>query len=248
MGFTVTAVDPLYLKIPDLSATLGSGQQDSLLVRISTDVDGLVGWGESDSSPLVGLAAFVCPPSHTCIHSIESVVVGATISCAADIVNLHEQMLSSDALDVQQAEHAYSGCDIALWDALGKYTGRPVFELLHEYFEPAGAPCVPLGKVPYASVLFEDTPEATREVAVGLRSSGWSVVKFGWGPMGPDFELDVALVRAAREGLGPNIKLAVDAGTMWKRSAKEALRRAHAFAPCHLRYLSLQPNHDPAVF
>ena len=58
--------------------------------------------------------------------------------------------------------------------------------------------------------------------------------------MGPDFELDVALVRAAREGLGPDIALAVDAGTMWKRSAKEALRRAHAFAarpspcPCSL--------------
>ena len=36
MPFTVTAVDPLYLKIPDLSAKLGSGQQDSLLIRIST--------------------------------------------------------------------------------------------------------------------------------------------------------------------------------------------------------------------
>ena len=45
--FTITAVDPLYLKIPSLQRDLGSGQQDSLLIRIETDVPGLVGWGEA---------------------------------------------------------------------------------------------------------------------------------------------------------------------------------------------------------
>ena len=43
------------------------------------------------------------------------------------------QVLGSDCLDIQHAEHAYSGCDIALWDALGKVQGKPVYELLHEY-------------------------------------------------------------------------------------------------------------------
>ena len=146
MPFTVTAVDPLYIKIPDVDRNLGSGQQDSLLVRIETDA-GVVGWGECDCSPLVGLVCYVTPASHSCIHNIASVVVGATIGSPADIVALHEQVLGTDMLDIQQAEHAYSGCDIALWDALGKYTGRPVYELLHEHFEPAGTPCVPLGKV-----------------------------------------------------------------------------------------------------
>ena len=55
--------------------------------------------------------------------------------------------------------------------------------------------------------------------------------------MGPDFELDVALVKAARQGLGPDIKLAVDAGTMWKRSASEALKRALAFEQYDLLFL-----------
>ena len=132
MGFTITAVDPLYLKIPGLQRDLGSGQQDSLLIRVQTDVPGLVGWGESDASPLVGLAAYVCPPSHTCIHSIQSVVIGKFISSPADIVELHEQLLGSDMLDIQQAEHAYSGCDIALWDALGKHLNTPVYRLLHD--------------------------------------------------------------------------------------------------------------------
>ena len=52
-------VDPLYLRVADLSPTLGSGQQDSLLVRVETNVKGVVGWGECDSSPLVGIAAYV---------------------------------------------------------------------------------------------------------------------------------------------------------------------------------------------
>ena len=57
------------------------------------------------------------------------------------------------------------------------------------------------------------------------------VVKFGWGPMGyHGIDNDVALVRAAREGLGPDIKLCVDAGTIWKHSATDALERVKAFA------------------
>ena len=125
MGFTLTAVDPIYIKIPDVDRTLGSGQQDSLLIRVETSA-GVVGWGECDCSPLVGLVCFVTPPSHSAIHNIASVVVGATISTPADIVALHERVLGTDLMDIQQAEHAYSGCDIALWDALGKHLGRPV--------------------------------------------------------------------------------------------------------------------------
>jgi len=142
--------------------------------------------------------------------------------------------------DVMQAEHAYSGCDIALWDALGKRRKTPVYKLLHSHFENARRyremgrqfwcgcgsmawqqatrararaqadcggerrykPPTPWPKTPYASVLFEDTPEETRVVAERLRDAGYAVVKFGWGPMGPDLELDVALVREARAGLG----------------------------------------------
>ena len=112
MGFHVTAVDPLYLKIPALSATLGSGQQDSLLVRLATDQPGLVGWGECDSSPLVGLAAYVCPPSHTCIHNICSVVVGALIETPADIVRLHEKVTTAHRLRLLACaqDNIYSSC------------------------------------------------------------------------------------------------------------------------------------------
>ena len=92
--------------------------------------------------------------------------------------------------------------------------------------------------MPYASVLFEATPEETRAVAERCRTEGYSVVKFGWGPIGLEgLEMDVALVAAAREGLGPDIALCVDAGTIYKRDAAAALERAHAFAPHDLLFL-----------
>ena len=113
-----------------------------------------------------------------------------------------------------------------------------MYELLHEYFEPADTPCDPLPKLPYASVLFEETPEATREVAERLKASGYNVVKFGWGPIGRhDVDFDVALVRAAREGLGPHVKLCVDAGTVWKHSVTDALLRVEAFQPYDICFL-----------
>ena len=40
-------------------------------------------------------------------------------------------------------------------------------------------------------------------------------MKYGWAPMGPDPGLDEALVAAARDALGPEIDLMVDAGRAW---------------------------------
>jgi hypothetical protein len=104
-GFVITAVDPFYLRIPDLQ-DIGSGQQDSLLIRVSTDVQGVTGWGESDSAPLVGLTAYITPRSHTCIRSIQESLVGEVVNGTDDIERLQQKVLSADALDVQQVRIA----------------------------------------------------------------------------------------------------------------------------------------------
>src|SRR6266571_1261887 len=99
-------------------------------------------------------------------------------------------------------------------------------------------------KLPYGSVLFGDTPELTRERAADLRRRGYRAAKFGWGPIGRAGEAeDVALVRAAREGLGSDgpgdrgPRLMVDAGVAWGEDAETAYARAVAFAPYHLTWL-----------
>ena len=94
-----------------------------------------------------------------------------------------------------------------------------------------GPPDVAHPKLPYASVLFGDTPEATYHIAVRLREQGYRAAKFGWGPMGKFGEAnDIALVRAAREGMEPDAKIMIDAGVVWGTDYETAYNRAEAFA------------------
>jgi L-alanine-DL-glutamate epimerase-like enolase superfamily enzyme len=222
----IAAIDLFYLAMPEITRA-ADGTQDSLLVRIQTD-DGLEGWGECDASPLVTMAAYVCPSSHGNIINLREILLGERVEDAGDILRLHAKVLRH-ALDIEQRHHALSGADIALWDLVGKRQQKPVWRLLAELEGDAGARSQP--KLPYASVLFEDTPEATRERARELRRAGFRAAKFGWGPLGRfDADFDEALVRAAREGLGSDAILCVDAGVAWGEDHQTALDRASTFA------------------
>lgn len=217
----IVAVDPFYLKMPHITDA-ADGQQDTMIVRVRTD-DGLEGWGESDASPLVSMAVYCCPMSHGNIINIRQTLLGERLDSPEDIVRLHAKVLRN-GLDIQQIHHAYSATDIALWDIMGKKYGVPIYRLLGE------GKSTP--KLPYASVLFGDTPEETFHRARELRSRGYRAAKFGWGPMGRfGEENDIALVRAAREGLGDDFQVMIDAGVVWGEDAETAYRRACAFAP-----------------
>lgn len=223
----IVSVDPLYLRMPEIT-TAADGTQDTLLVRIRTD-RGLEGWGECDASPLVSLAAYCCPMSHGNIINIRESLVGETVDTPDDVRRLHAKALRNGS-DIQQIDHAYSGADIALWDLVGKSLGQPVYRLL------GGTTSHP--KKPYASVLFGDTPEETLKVAQRIQSQGFLAAKFGWGPLGKkDAEWDVALVRAAREGLGAGPELMVDAGWAWGRDVDAVIDRARRFAPYRVTWL-----------
>ena len=221
----ITAVDPFYLRMPNIT-TAADGTQDTLLVRIRTDT-GIEGWGECDASPLVCLAVYCCPMSHGNIINIRTSLIGETLEGPADVVRLSEKTLRN-GLDIQQIQHAYSGAEIALWDVIGQQLGKPVYRLLAEM---SGTPDVAHPKLPYASVLFGDTPEATYQTASGLRERGYRAAKFGWGPMGKFGEAnDIALVRAAREGMGSDAQIMIDAGVVWGADHETAYQRAEAFA------------------
>jgi|SoiMethySBSTD1v2_1073268.scaffolds.fasta_scaffold02857_2 L-alanine-DL-glutamate epimerase-like enolase superfamily enzyme len=235
----LSSIDVFYLAIPNVT-NAADGTQDSLVVRIR-DEDGLEGWGECDASPLVTLAAYCCPPSHGNIINLRDTLLGERVESAADVVRLGEKVLR-DGLDIEQVHHALSGADIALWDLLGKKLGEPVWRLL-ESVEPSASP--PAGvrvaahaKVPYASVLFADSPEATKARAAKLRGAGYAAAKFGWGPLGRHGEaMDIALVEAARSGLGPDARLFVDAGVVWGEDDATAFRRAEAFQAFKIGWL-----------
>src|ERR1051325_7730510 len=127
---------------------------------------------------------------------------------------------------------AMSGVEIALWDIVGKATDRPAYQLLGGAFRKKFRA--------YASILFGDTTAQTESIARGLAGQGYRAVKFGWGPMGQSEASDIAHVRAARQGLGNDIELMVDAGLCWDTAT--AIRRAKQFEPFNLAWLE-EPLH-----
>jgi D-galactarolactone cycloisomerase len=121
--------------------------------------------------------------------------------------------------------HAISGVDIALWDVLGKATGQPVGRLLGGRYRERVRP--------YASLLMEEPGRLADHLLV-LREQGFRAFKIGWGPFGrQDGATDEAIVKAARETIGEQATLMVDAGgsdAFWRGDYKWALRTAHMLA------------------
>jgi L-alanine-DL-glutamate epimerase-like enolase superfamily enzyme len=223
----IEAIDLFYVALPEIQRT-ADGTQDSLVVRVRTD-NGLEGWGECDASPLVSMAAYVMPMSHSNIINIQEALIGQSVDSPENVINLR-QRAGEFGLDIQQLDHAVAGADIALWDVLGKHLGEPVWKLIG--YEES------YRKLPYASVLFGDDPAETKAVAESIIERDFRAAKFGWGPMGKgSLEDDVALVRAAREGLGPDAKLMVDAGVIWGDDVDAAYERAVRFADFNVTWL-----------
>lgn len=201
----IDAVDFYYLSMPEV-LDIGDGSQDLLLVRLQAGP--YVGWGECEASPLVSIASLVCPMSHSACKPVRDSVLGQELNTVADIRRIGN-LVRENSLDLLQADHTLSGIDIAMWDLIGKRLNEPVYKLLG--FKTA-AP-----KTPYASVLFGDTPAETLEKGRSARAAGYRAAKFGWGPYGVgSVAADTDQVAAAREGLGPDGILLVDAGTVWR--------------------------------
>jgi D-galactarolactone cycloisomerase len=121
--------------------------------------------------------------------------------------------------------HTISAIDIAMWDILGKATGQPVGRLLGGRYRN----CVR----PYASLLMEE-PEQLSEKLVSIREQGFRAFKIGWGPFGRrNNATDEHIVRAAREAVGAEALLMVDAGAsdaFWSQGYKWAERSARMLA------------------
>src|ERR1051325_8224359 len=90
----IAAIDPFYLRMPEITSA-ADGTQDTLLVRVRTE-DGLEGWGECDASPLVSIAAYCCPMSHGNIISIRDSLLGETFDSPDDIRRLHAKVLRNE--------------------------------------------------------------------------------------------------------------------------------------------------------
>jgi L-alanine-DL-glutamate epimerase-like enolase superfamily enzyme len=229
----ITRVEAIHLRLPDVNERC-DGSQETLVVRVHTD-SGIVGVGEVDSSSHVARAIIEAPLSHKICRGLAECVVGHD---PFEIDRLVYRMLDGSIFFGRQGAvvQAMSGVEIALWDIVGKATNRPVYQLLGGGFKKTFRA--------YASILFGDTPDETRRTAQALVAQGYKAVKFGWGPMGQSEASDIAHVRAAREGLGPDVELMVDAGLCWDTAT--AIRRARQFEQFNLSWLE-EPLHPDNI-
>ncbi len=163
------------------------------LVVVATD-DGTLGFGSVFSS--VGLV-------RAAIEIMSPLLIGQ---------NALEPQRVSEELDRQMfwmgrggaVTQAISGIDIAMWDILGRTTGQPVGRLLGGRYRERVRP--------YASVLM-DEPGVLAERLRSLHAQRFRAFKVGWGPFGRvSATLDEAIVAAARDAVGPDSLLMVDAG------------------------------------
>src|SRR5688572_21099454 len=214
----IESVDFFYLSMPQV-LDIGDGSQDALLVRVRA-TGGHEGWVECEASPLVSIASLVCPMSHSACKPVKDSVLGQRIETPDDIRRVGD-LVRRNSFDLLQAAHTLSGIDVAMWDLLGRRRGEPVYNLLgYEKAYP---------KLPYASQLFGDTPHQTYAGAKKVAAGGYRAAKFGWGPFGAGtVDEDVEHLRAAREGLGADGMLLVDAGTVWVDDVERAAARLGA--------------------
>jgi len=135
--------------------------------------------------------------------------------------------------------HTISGIDIALWDILGKVTGQPVGRLLGGRYRDRVKP--------YASLLM-DQPGPLAEHLLEIKAQGFRAFKMGWGPFGRvSHALDEAIVRAAREAIGPDCLLMVDAGgsdAFWPNGYKWAARTAEMLVDYDVAWFEEPLQHD----
>ena len=212
----IESVDFFYLSMPEVTTDV-DGSQDALVVRVRAG--DFEGWGECEAAPLPSIAAFVCPMSHGACRPVSDAVLGAVIEEPEDIRAIAARV-EYDSMDLLQAAHTWSGIEMALWDLLGRARGVPAWRLLG--WERAHA------KTPYASVLFGATADETLARARDIRAKGFRAAKFGWAPFGASVEADAEQVAAAREGLGPDGILLVDAGQIFGEDVEAAAARLPA--------------------
>jgi L-alanine-DL-glutamate epimerase-like enolase superfamily enzyme len=231
----IEAIDFFYLSMPVVTDE-ADGSQDALLVRAV--IGGEVGWGECEAAPLPSIAGFVCPMSHGVCRPVMDSVLGKPLDGPDDIARISAEVAYT-SMDLLQAPHTVSGVEMALWDALGRRRGEPVWRMLgYRRSHP---------KTPYASVLFGDSAAETLERAREARARGFRAGKFGWGPIGRgSVEADAEHFVAAREGLGEDGILLVDTGQIFIDDVERAAARLPALEKARALWFE-EPFHASAL-
>ena len=190
------------LDVPTAFSTREVHHRDYGVVRVTTQ-DGAQGigfcYGGSDAGALVS-------------HAVRALLVPLLMGEDATRVEwLWERMYAGGVLQGRAgaAMRALSILDVALWDRNARAAGMPLHRFLGGYHDTS----VPA----YASggyYLDGKTPEMLGEELAGYVAQGFDAVKMKVGRLDPEGE--EARIRAAREAIGPDVLLMLDANNAWR--------------------------------
>ena len=210
----ITDIEVIEFRVPGWTGETFDGSYDNCLVLVHTD-EGVTGIAEVDSVPSVIRAIVDAPRSHTHAMGLKQVLIGQD---PGNVEDLWDRMYDLTSYYGRRGAviHAISAVDIALWDLRGKVLGKNVGELLGQ---PQRSRVLAYGTV---YPLGETPDEVRRNIDRGLKL-GLKAIKIVADPFWrDDLDKTAGLIRAAREHVGPDIRLMVDAATAWSR-AEEGL-------------------------
>jgi L-alanine-DL-glutamate epimerase-like enolase superfamily enzyme len=211
----ITDIEVVELRTPGWTGMTFDGSYDNCVLLVHTDQD-IAGLAEVDSVPSVIRAIVEAPRSHTHAMGLKSILVGKD---PTNVEALWEEMYDATSYYGRRGAviHAISAVDIALWDLRGKVQGKALAEILGARKQRdrilAYGTVYPLGETP---------DEVRRTIDRGLKL-GLRCIKIVADPFWrEDLAKTTALIRTAREHVGPEIRLMVDAATAWSK-AEEGL-------------------------
>jgi len=192
----------------------------SVIVKLTTD-EGVVGWGES--VPDEGVTGETIEGVYA---TLSRVLLPALIGeKASNIEAWHARVGAA----INGAYAAKAAIDIALFDILGQVAGQPLYELLGGDTNLVKAP----------AVIGISLPEQLRESLAPYVSEGYEHFKL---KLGGRVDLDTRRVAIAREFLGPEAIIKVDANQGWG-SWDMALKAIRAIEPYDIELIEQPVKH-----
>lgn len=185
------------------------------------DADDVPGFGEA--APWVGFGTESIANAESTLRAVLGLLEGGALEPGHWPPDL--------AAELQAAPPARTAIEGALWDLAARRAGRPLAAYLASHVGACAGDA--LRRVPVSALLVAIEPDALREAAIRARAAGYRAAKLKLGSA--TLAQDVARMRAAREGLGPEVRLRGDANGAW--SVAEAFEALEAIASCDVEYV-----------
>ena len=213
-SFEIVIVEvPMRMSVEHSLATRKTAR--NVLLRAVAD-DGTEGWGES------------CPRSYVTGETVESVQTDLAGELLPPLIGKELQSLEATAAELTSVldglprtkQAAFCALELAVLDLVGRARGVSAGDVIG----PVSAE-----KARYSGVLATEDVEELQRRAPLLRKFGVAEVKV---KVGASLENNLALLESAREILGGEVRLRIDANAAW--DAAESIRQLEAMKPFHL--------------